>query len=297
MAQKKITPKEKIIQKIREFTGHKYVFLTGRCNMAIFDALFAIRNLTDESKSAVLTVDQGGWSSYYKIPKHFGLDIVEIKTDYGIVNSNFLELLLKKNSMFGSFLMPACPAYSAKQDSIKIQEICTANDVFLINDISGVFGEEELVSYNSDIYACSFGVGKMVEFGYGGFVSTNNPLVSEQIKRVTYLDKICEHKTIMKKLYDGVCFAPSRVKLLKKLSAKVKSDLSLHYLLHGDADGINVLACYVDDLEKEKIIDYCKNNNLQYVVCPNKIKVMTLAVCIEVKKKTTKELQEEGFNI
>jgi len=47
---------------------------------------------------------------------------------------------------------------------------------------------------------------------------------------------------------------------------------------------INVIIKFDDEEVKQRIIEYCKENNLEYTVCPRYIRVNENAVSIELKR-------------
>jgi len=65
---------------------------------------------------------------------------------------------------------------------------------------------------------------------------------------------------------------------------KVINDLKDFKIIHKEKKGINVVVKYHNEREKERVIDYCKSKNLEYVLCPNYIKVNERAVSIEIKR-------------
>ena len=79
-----------------------------------------------------------------------------------------------------------------------------------------------------------------------------------------------------------------RLNLLYGKAEKVKSDLKDFNIIHRDKKGINVIVKFDSDKEKEKIINYCKNNNLEYTLCPRYIRVMDKAISIEIKRLEVK---------
>ena len=56
-------------------------------------------------------------------------------------------------------------------------------------------------------------------------------------------------------------------------------------MLHRKKKGINVVVKYYSENERERLIKYCNNENLDYTICPRVIRVNERAVCIEVKRK------------
>ena len=79
-----------------------------------------------------------------------------------------------------------------------------------------------------------------------------------------------------------------RYELFNKINKKIKKDLKDFNILHKDKAGINVIIKFNDNQEKEKIINYCDKNNLEYTICPKgifgHIRVNCDAISIEVKR-------------
>ncbi len=291
---KKLTTKDKIITHIQHLTNHKYVVLTNRCNMALFYAFLGVKAIQDPQNpnTKILTVDQGGWKSYYKLPMLAGFDIEEFPTSQGHIRSGMLKDYLLNRRGNAAFLFHSLAGYVMREDCHAIHTACQSTKTVCIADISGSIGDPSLTDWTSDIYVCSFGDHKIVNVGYGGFISTNNPKIHEAIKQVTLIDKIYDNTTLFKKIYQGLTNAPKRYELLQKAVAKVEDDLSLHYILHSGKGGINSIICFVDENEKNQIIRYAKNKGFEYILCPQKHKLDVDAISIEIKRKSDKELKE-----
>ena len=68
---------------IKKETGHAHALLTSRGNAAISLAIRAVEETTD--KRNVIIPDQGGWLTYPDIPKTYGMESIEVKTDLGVM--------------------------------------------------------------------------------------------------------------------------------------------------------------------------------------------------------------------
>ena len=58
-------------------------------------------------------------------------------------------------------------------------------------------------------------------------------------------------------------------------------------LIHPSMHGINIAVEFADETEKERVINYCNKNNIEYTICPRYIRVECDAVSIEVKRLLT----------
>jgi len=262
---------QQILEKLKELTGNKFIQLTERGNSSLLIALTLVKNLL--SKTKVLIQDQGGWITYKQYPKDLGLEIIEIKTDYGLIDLDDLEDKADENSVL---LINSSPGYAAVQDMQKVMEVCNRKKCFLINDVSGSIGTEN--AKIGDIVFGSFGRWKPINLEYGGFVATNNDKYYEEFE-ASYFD---EHKyeDLIKKI-DGLA---ERLRKLKEKRKTILEDLSSFNVVHKDKDGVNVIVKFDNDKVKQKIIDYCKENKLEFTECPRYIRINEDAVSIEVKR-------------
>lgn len=86
-------------KKVKEITGHEYCEITSSGNNSIFIALSAI-------EGSVIIPDQGGWNGFKQIANYLNKEIITLKTDLGLINTDYLnEMDIPKNSalIFTSF--------------------------------------------------------------------------------------------------------------------------------------------------------------------------------------------------
>lgn len=270
--------KDKILNKIREYTKHKYVKLTNRGNCAILSALYIAKKVNP--RAFMLIPDQGGWPTYCTYSELIGMSVKEIKTNFGVIDLNDLK---KKANTGSAFIVGSLAGYFAAQQIDEIYKICSEAGCLLILDVSGSIGDDKLCNgEKADLMIGSFGKWKVVDAGYGGFVSTNDLSYFEKAEVPFSLIRIYDdaYPEILKKLLE----ARKRLDLLYETARKVKKDLAKYDILHREKEGINVVVKYDGTSEKDSIIQYCKDNNLEYVECPKNIRVETEAISIEIKR-------------
>ncbi len=163
----------------------------------------------------------------------------------------------------------------------KIFELCQSKQCLLINDISGSVGTKAGIVGN--ILICSSGTYKPINLGYGGFIATND---EDLFNRIT--GNIFDENKLAA-LEREVDRLEARKKLFRKASDKIKEDLKEMNILHREDKGINVVVKYDTEEQKEKILNYCKENNYLYTECPRYIRVLDAAISIEVKRLPLKE--------
>jgi hypothetical protein len=265
---------EKLIDKcesrLKELTGKKHISFVKRGNVAIRQALKLAKHLGYER---ILIQNQGGWLTYKHFCKKEKLLCIELKTDFGLLNPSELE-----DYTDSALLINSMPGYSALQDMKEIMRVCKENKIFVINDASGSIGTAQ--AEKGDIIFASFAKDKPVNIlGHGGFVAFDNadfikeiakgnpPFdidFSELFKRLSGLSKRLEHYQVLRN--------------------KVLEDLKDYDIIHKDKQGINVIARFYSELERERLINYCSQENLEFTVCPRDIRVKANAISIEIKR-------------
>ncbi|MBW2989339.1 DegT/DnrJ/EryC1/StrS family aminotransferase [Candidatus Woesearchaeota archaeon] len=252
---------------LKALTGKSHIRLVSRGNKAI---LYALRIAKKLGKAKVSIQDQGGWITYKQFPSKLRMDIIELKTDYGIIPLKTLQALSKDSVL----LVNSFPGYFAEQDMKPISDICRKKNCLLINDISGSIGTKQ--ARYGDIVVCSFGKGKPVDYGTGGFIAAEK----EELLQLT---AIKEHD-LGGRLYEKLLNLEKRLSMLKKTAEKIKKGLHDMDIIHRPMHGINVIVKTDSEKEKKRIEDYCKTNGYEYILCPRYIRVSCNAVSIEVKR-------------
>lgn len=260
-----------IDEKIKNLSKHKYVHLTDRCNSAIFIAMSIAKKVNQ--KKDIIIPDQGGWFSYKGYPQYFQFNVIEVKTDYGLID---LEDLKEKVKTACAFIFSSFAGYFAEQDLEKISKICKEAGCIVIEDASGAIGDDKLCNGNySDIIVGSFGKWKVVECGYGGFISMNSNEFFEAGKDAMTITKV--HPQFYREI--GEALEKNKVKKLLELQKRVKKDLEDFEIFHRDKRGLNVVVKF-----DPKVLQYCQDKNYPYVLCPNYIRINEKAISIELKR-------------
>jgi len=277
-SQKKI----KILDLIKKYTKHKYAKLVHRGNAAIFCALYIAKKINP--KPFILIPDQGGWISFKTYPQMLGFEVKTVKTDRGIIDLIDLE---KKAESGAALIVTSFAGYFAEQPMKYISQICRKCNCLLIEDASGSIGDGILCDGSvSDIIVGSFGHWKPINAGYGGFISVaKKEYFDESYEIFSSTNYYPDYDSLLGKLEK----ADKRIKDMLKLSEKVKEDIAKKLpnikLIHKELRGLNVMAKYMNEADKDIIISYCKDKGYDYVECPKYIRLDEEAISIELKRK------------
>ena len=253
------------IKKLKELSGKDEIKLVESGDHAILSVLKFCKK---QGKERVLIQDQGGWMTYRDYPKKAGLEKVELKTDYGIIDFDDLRSKADEKSVL---LVNSLNGYFSEQDMFEIAKICAEKNCLLVNDISGSIGLES--GKIGDILLCSFGRDKPVNLHYGGCIAADSGDFEGEFddSKLDMLNEKLNELFARQLRWDGMHW-------------KIKADLKDFDIIHKDKPGINVVVKFSNEDEKKKIIEYCDENKLAYTICPRYIRVNCDAVSIEVKR-------------
>jgi len=254
-----------VIEKLKELTGKDQIKLVESGDHAILSVLKFCKK---QGKEKVLIQDQGGWLTYRDYPKKAGLEKVELKTDYGIIDLDDLRAKADEKSVL---LVNSLNGYFSEQPMFEIAKICAEKNCLLVNDISGSIGMDS--GKIGDVLLGSFGRDKPINLHYGGFVAFDFGEFEGEFdeSKLKELDEKLDELFARQLRWDGMHW-------------KIKADLKDLDIIHKDKPGINVVVKFSNEDEKKKIIDYCDANKLAYTICPRYIRVNCDAVSIEVKR-------------
>lgn len=284
------------IDKLKTLTNHDHIKLTNCGNSAIFLALCIAKK--ENPKPFILIPDQGGWFSYQKYPKLLHFDIKEIKTNQGLLDLEDLQSKVKSGS---ALLLSSNAGYLAPQDMKAITEICKKEGCLVIEDVSGSIGMSSYIPELSgicdgqyaDIMVGSFGRWKLVDVGHGGFISCRESLLKEQTAPLS----LAAHHIDLKILHQKLENLKKRLFFILETADAVKKELQQkgHTIIHPEKKGLNVAVNFKDEEEKNVIIAFCKEKNIEHTICPRYIRVLDQAVSIEIKRlQETALISEQG---
>lgn len=277
--------KEHCLKLLREYTKHPFVKITHSGDSAIFGALSIAKQ---RGSTEILIPDQGGWLSYQTFPKLLDLKITELKTNDGLIEPEELKKEAKKlKGKNAALLFSSFAGYAAPQPIDAIAKICKENNILMIEDASGALSHPTLCNGNlSDIIVGSFGKWKVVDIGYGGFLSAKEGIITQSVRDSEILSLIkmnrLSYDVLLKKLEGAsrrLQFLLNKTKEIKQLCKKEKFSL-----IHENEEGIGIFIKYNTDKEKQKIVEFCKKNKIEYKECPLYIKVLEKAISLEIKR-------------
>lgn len=278
---------ESCIAKIRDLTTKEHVKMTSSGNNSIFIALSAITG-------DIIIPDQGGWHGFKQIAKFLDKNIVTLKTDAGLINTDYLdELEISEGS---ALIFTSFAGYTAEQDIRSIVSYCKDNSITTIEDASAGIGDSEnRLGCRSDIILASTGSPKIINVGSGGFIATDDDDVFTRTSLPQKLSKTTEI------ICSGIDNEIDNVSKNLELSLNATKHVKKHIpnTLHEDKRGINVIIPHENsksicwDLKKTLTTD--KSGII--TTCPNYNRVKQKAICIEIKNLDYACLEKENLDI
>ncbi len=265
----------KCIDKIKQLTSHQEVRITSSGNNSIFVALSSV-------EGDIIVPDQGGWHGFKQIAKFLNKNIITLKTDFGLIDPNYLENLeIKDNS---ALIFTSFAGYTAEQNTQSISKYCRDNGIITIEDASAGIGDTEHKLGNgnlSDIIIASTGSPKIINVGSGGFISTNN---EEIFNKTSLPQKLSKTSQIT---CSGICSELENVseKLEVSLNATNYLKNNIKGTLHADKRGVNVIIPHDNAKELswnlKKILTIDRRGFI--TTCPNYNRVKQKAIAVEIK--------------
>ena len=278
---------ESCLAKIRDLTTKEHVKMTSSGNNSIFIALSAITG-------DIIIPDQGGWHGFKQIAKFLDKNIVTLKTDAGLINTDYLdELEISEGS---ALIFTSFAGYTAEQNIRSIVSYCKDNSITTIEDASAGIGDSEnMLGCQSDIILASTGSPKIINVGSGGFIATND---DDVFKRTSLPQKLSKTTEI---ICSGIDNEINNVSKNLQVSLNATEHVKKHIpnTLHADKRGINVIIPHENsksicwDLKKTLTTD--KSGII--TTCPNYNRVKQKAICIEIKNLDYACLKKENLDI
>ncbi|MBW2991213.1 hypothetical protein KY348_05930 [Candidatus Woesearchaeota archaeon] len=262
--------KERCESILKDLTGKKFILFVKRGNTAIRLALKLVKRL---GYKKVLMQDQGGWLTYKSSCKKEKLEPVELGTHYGMIRYTTIKYYSDC-----ALLMNSMPGYHALQTMKLFEKVCKEQKIFLINDATGSIGTPQ--AETGDVIFGSLGDDKPINLGHGGFIATDK---YEHLKFLQ--ENNPEYKIDFELLLKRLNNLNKRLNYYRLTRNKILDDLKDYDIIHSNRQGINVIVRYYTERERERLINYCNNEKLEYTICPRAIRVKERAVCIEVKRK------------
>lgn len=278
---------ESCINKIKDLTAKEYVKITSSGNNSIFIALSAV-------EGDIIIPDQGGWHGFKQIAKHLNKNIITLKTDLGLIDTDYLDDLEISES--SALIFTSFAGYAGEQDVKSICRYCKDNNILTIEDASAGIGDKEnRLGKNSDIILASTGSPKIINVGSGGFISTDD---EEVFKKTTMPQKLSKTSQMV---CSGIDNELNQVKdnLEVSLNATDYVKKRIPDSIHASKRGLNVIIpnenaksiCW--ELKKSLVTD--KSGFI--TTCPNYNRVKQKAICVEIKNLDYTCLTKENLDI
>ena len=275
--------------KISEITGHEHVKVLNSGNSAILAAMSSF-------KDKILIPDQGGWTGFRNMAEFRGLEVIEVPTVLGIINSEVLEDTINKYKPEALFIT-SFAGYITEQPVKELFEICNDKGVILVEDASGGIGDKEKKlgnGNNAHVIVASTGSPKIVNVGSGGFISTNHNELFKKSKVI--LKTLKANPVTCAGISEEIKSAPQI--LSKTIEACIIFKKEFESAVHADKRGISVAL----ETDNPKKIGYLLRQKLKadgrsiVTVCPRYERVMIDAVCLEIKNLDAQCLENDNIN-
>jgi hypothetical protein len=273
---------------IKELTGHEYARVLGSGNAAIMAAMSTM-------KGPVMIPDQGGWSGFKKISEFYGLELVYLPTEMGVINLETLEEQVKIKSPESLFIT-SFAGYMAEQPVKGIYDICEDNGVILVEDASGSVGDPQkrlACGDHSHVLVASTGSPKMVNVGNGGFISTNDQGMFN------------DRSFILKTLQGSPVTCAGLVEEIKRTpESLVKTIMACEFIkkeiksaLHPEKRGINIAIPHDEPKSVARLLrnKLKVNGGGMITTCPRYDRINQPAICLEVKNLDVHCLKKENL--
>lgn len=275
--------------RISDFTNHEHVKIVNSGNSAILAAMTAFN-------SKIMIPDQGGWTGFKNAAEFIGLNAIEIPTELGVITPETLEESINEHKPEALFIT-SFAGYNAEQPVKQLYEICEDKNVTLVEDASGGIGDSKKNLANGDhahIIVASTGSPKIVNVGNGGFISTNNNEFFKGSKFI--LRSLKANPVTCAGIAEEIKYAPEI--LSKTIGACNLIKREFKSTIHGNKRGISVIL--KTDNPKKKGYELRKKLNVEgrniITTCPRYERVITDAICIEIKNLDPKCLENEIIN-
>jgi hypothetical protein len=302
-------------KKLKEFVDKKELYFTKRCNKSIDIAINLALNKLDSKKERFLFIqEEGGWITYKNYAKSHKLTLVCLKMKNGRILHPELNEAINRSLGNAILIMHSLPGYSFEEDmneinivlNEKITKDISRRKVILVNDCCGSIGTNS--AKVGDIIVCSFGKAKPLsiceEGSCGGFIAadefsvySNSNLEQQELSTKKIHIELLERaendaveiidfqklSLIIDSLHERLLRWHIKAKEVKKELIKKGFNI-LNVDKEGFAGGINVLAEFSDEDEKERLINYCKENIIEYTECPRYIRTNSKALSLEIKR-------------
>ncbi len=273
---------------IKKITGHEYARVLGSGNAAIMAAMITM-------KGPVMIPDQGGWSGFKKISEFYGLELVYLPTEMGVIHLETLEEQVKLKSPESLFIT-SFAGYMAEQPVKGIYDICEDNGVILVEDASGSVGDPQkrlACADHSHVLVASTGSPKMVNVGNGGFISTSDQGMFDN--RSFILKTLQCSPVTCAGLVEEIKGAPESLGKTIKACEFIKKEIES--ALHPEKRGINIAIPHDEPKSVTRLLrnKLTVNGGGMITTCPRYDRINQPAICLEVKNLNVHCLKKENL--
>lgn len=273
--------KDLVVEKLLVLTKKKHILFFDKCRVG---AEFLMRFALTRNISSVILQEEGGWYTYEKSASSLTLGVVKAPMVDGLIRGDVFPFvdnsLVVVNSMPGYFFLEDMGFYDSFKDK--------GFNSFLVNDVSGSVGEDVCVV--GDFIIGSFGKDKPLSISSGGGFVAFDDFYEELFAIKEEFFKGSGSLINFDELLVALDVFVLKKKAWFDFSNNLKKVLlEKNFCVLNPLKSINVLVKFNDLFEKESLIKFCSELNLEFVICPMYIRSNEQALSIEVKKKNLLE--------
>ena len=251
-----------ICHAIKELTKYQYISLEKRCNHAIKKAL---KQAKEKGFTRLFIPDEGGWITYKQFGEKLKFEIVTIKTNRGIIDPSSVQL-----TSTDVLILHSLAGYHSVQPCEKIRQVCDKTKALFIEDCCGA----PQLEHFGHILVCSFGKGKPINYGQGGFYATNDESLFSPSTIESYISD---------ELYTKITQVQKHLDLFYNKREELRQ-LFTEYEPIGDEYAIVLIIPFETDEQKNHIIEKANIARIEYEECPRYIRTNSQAISLEIKR-------------
>ncbi|MCD7782080.1 MAG: hypothetical protein LUG89_05245 [Methanosphaera sp.] len=280
------------IGEINKLVASDEIHIVNSANSAILTVMEAVCD-------PILIPDMGGWNGVQRSCDVLNKEVIEFKTDKGMINIEELDEYLKSNTV-NSLYITSLIGYNASHKIDEISRLCNLHEVTLIIDISPTIGDSNISNKYGDIQIASTGSPKIINIENGGFIVniTRKVELNKHLLKTFKADNTTCAGISVEIEKAGRILEDTRhatTYLREKLLKSLEND-NLHNIVYDDENGLNIIIT-APSKKKAKTLAYkirsqinVSGNHSIITTTPNYNRLKIPGIVVEVKNINTSSI-------
>jgi len=266
---------------LTSIVGKKRVIFMDKCRDA---AELIMRYSKNKGFKNLILQEEGGWYTYEKSGDKVGLKVIKAPMNKGVLIKEEFPFL--EDSLI---IINTNPGY-AYSDPLSFYDDFKNINALVVNDVVCSIGDVN--SLKGDFIIGSFGKHKPLSINSGGaFIACDDDSVFKELLflKNSFYSGSGEKIDFKELLWALKNFDVKKKKWVEYSSSLKKILIAKNFDVLNPAESINIFVGFSSDLEKENLIKFCAEHELEYLNCPLYIRTLKKAISIEIKKKSLEE--------